>query len=47
MYYPYKKLGGNGDVETAFEQAIKLPILTKQEATQKDDAIKKEKFANK
>lgn len=36
MYYPYKKLGGNGDVETAFEQAIKLPVVTKEEAIELD-----------
>lgn len=36
MYYPYKKLGGNGDVETAFEQAIKLPVVTKEESIELD-----------
>lgn len=40
MYYPYKKLGGNGDVETAFEQAIKLPVVTKEEAIELDKVRK-------
>ena len=41
MYYPYKKLGGNGDVETAFEQATKLPVITKEEATKLDEELNK------
>jgi hypothetical protein len=44
MYYPYKKLGGNGDVETAFEQANKLPVITKEEANNKDISLKKKKY---
>jgi hypothetical protein len=44
LYYPYKNLGGNGDVETAFEQANKLPVLTKDEASNRDIALKKKKY---
>ena len=46
MYYPYKKLGGNGDVETAFEIAIKLPPITKEEAVKRDLAIKRNIIKN-
>ena len=31
MYEPYKKLGGNGDVEVAYTQAQELPVITKEE----------------
>lgn len=44
MYYPYKNLGGNGDVETAFEQALKLPVITKQEATDRDVILKRKRI---
>ncbi len=44
MYYPYKKLGGNGDVETAFETATKLPPITKEEAMRRDAEIKRGKL---
>jgi len=46
MYYPYKKLGGNGDVETAFEIAVKLPPITKEEAVKRDLAIKRNIIKN-
>lgn len=42
MYVPYKKLGGNGDVETAYTIAKKLPIWTKQDALKADYGPKKE-----
>ena len=41
MYLPYKKLGGNGDVETAYDIAVKLPIITKETAMNRDNEIKK------
>lgn len=41
MYVPYKKLGGNGDVETAFDIAVKLPIIPKQDALTKDMEIRR------
>lgn len=47
MYYPYKKLGGNGDVETAFETATKLPPITKEEAIKRDAEIKRSKLNGK
>lgn len=40
MYEPYKKLGGNGDVETAFDIASKLPVITKHDALERDKARK-------
>lgn len=46
MYYPYKKLGGNGDVETAFERATNgtiLPVITDEEAIRRDILIKRKK----
>jgi len=46
MYYPYKKLGGNGDVETAFEIAVKLPPITKEEAVKRDLVIKRNIIKN-
>lgn len=47
MYYPYKNLGGNGDVETAFEQACKLPVITKEEAIDRDIERKRKKLYGK
>ena len=41
MYDPYKKLGGNGDVETAYNVAMKLPVITKNEAIERDNLLRK------
>lgn len=41
MYVPYKRLGGNGDVETSFDIAVKLPIITKKDALSKDMEIRR------
>lgn len=37
MYDPYRKLGGNGAVETAYDIASKLPVITKNEAIARDN----------
>ena len=41
MYDPYKNLGGNGDVETAYNIALKLPVITKNDALERDNRLKK------
>lgn len=41
MYDPYKSLGGNGDVETAYNIALKLPVITKNDALERDNRLKK------
>lgn len=40
MYEPYRKLGGNGNVQTAYEIAVKLPIITKEQAIKRDNEIR-------
>lgn len=47
MYYPYKKLGGNGDVETAFEKATNgstIPVITKEEALKRDILLQRKRI---
>lgn len=41
MYAPYRKLGGNGDVEAAYNIADELPVITKDEAIKRDKALKR------
>lgn len=41
MYAPYRKLGGNGDVQAAYNIADELPIITKDEAVKRDKALKR------
>lgn len=41
MYDPYKSLGGNGDIETAYNIALKLPVITKNDALERDNRLKK------
>lgn len=36
LYRPYKELGGNGDVETAYNLILQLDLITKQEAAHRD-----------
>lgn len=45
MYRPYKKLGGNGDVETAYEIVTDLDVISKDEAAKRDLEIEKKKFS--
>lgn len=40
MYEPYRKLGGNGNVQTAYEIAAKLPIISKEQAIKRDNEIR-------
>lgn len=40
MYEPYRKLGGNGNVQTAYDIAAKLPIITKEQAIKRDNEIR-------
>ena len=40
MYDPYRKLGGNGNVKTAYEIAAKLPIITKEQAIKRDNNLR-------
>ena len=49
MYYPYKKLGGNGDVETAYEKVAngEIPVITKEEAWRRDVMIQRNKIYGK
>ena len=44
MYEPYKKLGGNGNVQTAYEIAVKLPIITKEQALKRDNEIRRQSY---
>ena len=41
MYEPYRKLGGNGDCETAMEHVMNLPVVSDEKAKQKDIENKK------
>jgi hypothetical protein len=41
IYYPYKKLGGNGDGEEGFQVCMKLPVISEQEAYKRDRALKR------
>lgn len=49
MYLPYKKLGGNGDVETAYEKVAsgEIPVITKEEAWKRDILIQRDKIYGK
>ena len=44
MYRPYKALGGNGDVETAFNLVGDLDLITKEEACKRDAHTYKRKI---
>ena len=46
MYYPYKKLGGNGDVETAYNNVTQgtIPIITKEEAIKRDTILQRKRI---
>lgn len=46
MYYPYRKLGGNGDVETAYEKVAngEIPVITKEEALRRDILLQRKKI---
>lgn len=44
LYEPYVKLGGNGDVKTAYDVAEDLPVVTKEEAFKRDLEIERRKF---
>lgn len=46
MYYPYKKLGGNGDVETAYEKIASgsIPVITKEEALKRDILLQRKRI---
>ena len=44
MYEPYTKLGDNDEVKTAFEEAMKLPTITKEEAIKRDISKKREVY---
>ena len=44
LYVPYKKLGGNGDCETGFNECQKLPIVGDDEAEERDVAIKRKDY---
>ena len=44
MYAPYQKLGGNGNVKTAYEIAVKLPIITKEQAMKRDMEIRRANY---
>lgn len=44
MYEPYKRLGGNGDVATAYDIAVKLPVLTKEQAMKRDNEIRRASY---
>ena len=46
MYYPYKKLGGNGDVETAYEKVASgtIPVITKEEALKRDVLLQRKRI---
>lgn len=41
IYYPYKKLGGNGDGEEGFQVCMKLPVISEQEAYERDRTLKR------
>lgn len=49
MYYPYKKLGGNGDVETAYEKIANgtVPVITKEEALKRDVLLQRKRIYGK
>lgn len=47
MYEPYKRLGGNGDVATAYDIAVKLPVLTKEAAIKRDNEIRRASYEKK
>ena len=36
LYEPYKDLGGNGDCEIGYEACQKLPVITEEEARERD-----------
>ena len=38
MYEPYRKLGGNGDFEVAYQEAQELPVITKEELIKRTSA---------
>ena len=44
LYQPYKQLGGNGDVETAFKLISNLELITKEEANKRDIELSKKNF---
>ena len=46
MYEPYKKLGGNGDVQTAYDIAVKLPVITKEAAFKRDNELRRALYEN-
>lgn len=44
IYYPYKKMGGNGDGEEGFNVCMGLPIISEQEAYERDRKIKRNMY---
>lgn len=37
LYEPYKELGGNGDCEIGYDVCLKLPVLSEEEAIERDN----------
>jgi hypothetical protein len=44
LYEPYQRLGGNGDCQVGYEACEKLPIVSDQEAFDKDCERKKKEY---
>lgn len=45
LYEPYANLGGNGDCETGYSVCSKLPVVSDDEAAEKDINIRKKELS--
>lgn len=44
IYYPYHEMGGNSDGTTIFDECMKLPVITQDDADEKDKEIRRKEW---